>query len=103
MNFLRFLFTYVTLAMIANLFTYRFVSSVVDNFISPLINIIINDDLFRNYNIHFDKNLQVVLVTTVNTSKTISYSFNFGVILKECITWLIVMFTLFTISRFTEK
>lgn len=103
MNFFQFVFTYLTITMIANLFTFRFISSIVDNFISPLINIIIHDDLFHHYNIHFDKKLQLVLVTTVNTSKTISYSFNFGVILKEFITWLIVMFILFAILLFTKK
>ena len=103
MNFVEFLFTYLTIAMIANLFTYRFISSIVDNFISPLVDIIIHDDLFHHYNIHFDKNLKLVLASTVNKSKTISYSFNLGAILKEFISWVVIMFTLYIISIFTKK
>lgn len=103
MNFLQFLTEYISLAVIAGMFTFRLLSSIIDNLVNPLINIILHEDTFYTYNISLNTDNEVILTDPINTKGHVKHYIGFGTILREFIIWTVAMFTLFLIASINKK
>lgn len=103
MNFIQFLIEYVSISVIAGIFTYRLLSAIIDNLINPLINMIFNEQTFYAYNVSLDENNEIILTDPVNSKGYVKHYIGFGTILREFIIWLVAMFTLFLIISITKK
>ncbi len=101
--FLKFLQTYVSVAVIAGLFTYRLISSIINNLISPLISMMLHEQVFYSYNVDLGANNERVLTSPVDLRGVIKYRLGFGIILRELIIWVSVMFILYLIALYTQK
>ena len=102
-NFLDFLSNNVSISVIAGIFTFRLISSILENIINPLMNIILNENTFYSYNLTIDQDDKVVLTDPVYNLSHAKYYFGFGVVLRELIIWIIAMFILYYINLFTKN
>ena len=102
-NFFQFLSTNIGISVIAGIFTFRLISSILENLINPLINIIIHEHTFYSYNMTIDQNDKVVLTDPVNNLSNTKYYFGFGVVIRELMIWIIAMFILYYINLFTKN
>tara|TARA_Y100000816_G_C25959569_1_gene500715 strand:- start:89 stop:439 length:351 start_codon:yes stop_codon:yes gene_type:complete len=101
-TFIQFIISYVSLSVIAGLFTYRLLNSLMDNIILPLLDItILPDTKFHKltcvYN-HKKKNIE-------NNFNKNEYVFIFrpGLFLKELVIWCFMMIVLYLIYRVTQN
>lgn len=103
MNFLEFLTVYISIAVIAGMFTFRLLSSIIDNLVNPLINMIFNEHTFYAYNVSLGEENEIILTDPANSKGYVKHYIGFGTILREFIIWAIAMFTLFLIASITKK
>ena len=103
MNFIQFLTEYVSIAVIAGMFTFRLLSTIIDNLINPLINMIFNEHTFYAYNVSLDEDNEVILTDPVDSKGYVKHYIGFGTILRELIIWTVAMFTLFLITAINKK
>lgn len=103
MNFVEFLTTYISIAVIAGMFTYRLLSTIVDNLINPIMSMIFHDQLFYSYNISLDEDNKVILTDPVDSKSHVKHYIGIGNILRELLIWTVAMFTLFLITVITKK
>ena len=103
MEFLQFLREYISIAVIAGMFTYRLLSSIIDNLVNPLINMIFNEYAFYDYNISLNEEHEVILTDPANTNGYVKHYIGLGVILREFIIWSVAMFTLFLAISINKK
>ena len=103
MNFIQFLTEYISIAVIAGMFTFRLLSTIVDNLINPLINMIFNEQTFYAYNVSLGADNEVILTDPVDSKGYVKHHIGFGTILREFIIWTVAMFTLFLIAAINKK
>lgn len=103
MNFIQFLTDYISITVIAGMFTFRLLSSIIDNLINPLINMIFNEQVFYAYNVSLDEHNEVILTDPVDSRGYVKHYIGFGTILRELIIWTAAMFTLFLITSINKK
>ena len=103
MNFLQFLTEYISIAIIAGMFTYRLLSVIIDNFVNPMVNMMFNEHTFYAYNIALDEKNEIILTDPVDSKGYVKHFIGLGTILRESIIWVIAMFTLFLIVTITKK
>jgi len=103
MNFIQFLTEYISIAVIAGMFTFRLLSTIIDNLINPLINIIFNEQTFYAYNVSLDEDNELILTDPVDSKGYVKHYIGFGTILRELIIWTVAMFTLFLITAINKK
>lgn len=103
MNFIQFLTEYVSIAVIAGIFTFRLLSVIIENLINPLINMIFHEQIFYAYNVALDEDNQVLLTDPENSKGYVKHYLGFGIILREFIIWIVAMFTLFLITAINRK
>lgn len=103
MNFLEFLTEYISIAVIAGMFTFRLLSSIIDNLVNPLINMIFNEHTFYAYNVSLGEENEIILTDPTNSKSHVKHYIGIGTILREFIIWTIAMFTLFLIASITKK
>jgi large-conductance mechanosensitive channel len=103
MNFIQFLTEYLSISVIAGLFTYRLLSIIIENLINPLINMIFHEQIFYVHDLSLDKNYEIILTDPVDSKGSVKYYIGFGLILREFIIWTIVMFILFLIASINKK
>jgi large-conductance mechanosensitive channel len=101
-NFSSFIISYISLSVIAGLFTYRVLNSFLDNIILPLLDISILPDkkfhkLTKVYN--HDK----TQVKEVIKKEDIKYIIRPGIFLKELVIWCFIMMLLYIIYKLTKK
>lgn len=99
MNFLEFLIRYISIGVIAGMFTFRLLSSIIDNLVNPLINMILNEHTFHAYNVSFGEENQIILTDPASSKGHVKHYIGFGTILRESIIWTIAMFVLFLIHN----
>lgn len=102
LTFCSFIVSYVSLSVIAGLFTYRLLNSFMDNIVLPLIDFTVLPDtkfhkLTSVYN-HKKENID-------NNFKKNEYVYVFkpGMFLKELVIWCFTMILLYIIYKFTQK
>lgn len=103
MNFIQFLTGYISISVIAGMFTFRLLSTIIDNLINPLINMIFNEQTFYAYDLSLDADNEVILTDPVASKGYVKHYIGFGTILREFIIWIIAMFTLFLITAINKK
>jgi large-conductance mechanosensitive channel len=101
-NFSSFIVSYVSLSVIAGLFTYRVLNSFLDNIILPLLDISILPDtkfhrLTKVYN-HKKTEIKEII-----KKQDIQYVISPGIFLKELIIWCFMMMLLYIIYKLTKK
>ena len=101
-TFIQFIISYVSLSVIAGLFTYRLLNSLMDNIILPLLDITVLPDtkfhkLTSVYN-HKKQNIE-------NNFNKKEYVFIFrpGLFIKELVIWCFMMIVLYLIYRVTQN
>lgn len=99
MNFLDFLTRYISIGVIAGMFTFRLLSSIIDNLVNPLINMIFNEHTFYAYNVSLSEENEIILTDPVSSIGHVKHYIGFGTILREFIIWGVAMFTLFLIHN----
>lgn len=96
MNFFSFITSYVSLSVIAGLFTYRLLNSLMDNIILPLIDISILPDIkFHKLTKTFNHEKKEI-VKNINKNEYI-YIFKPGIFIKELVIWCFMMMILYFI------
>lgn len=103
MNFTQFLTEYISISVIAGIFTFRLLSTIIDNLFNPLIHMIFNEQTFYAYNISLDEDNKVILTDPVDSNGYVKHYIGLGTILRELIIWLSAMFTLFLITAINKK
>ena len=98
-NFNNFLSTQVSIPVISGIFTYKLLSSISDNIVSPVLAIMIDKNDFSVFDISIDDYNNIVLRTPVEISGSIKHSINVGVVLREFIIWLLIMILLYQIHK----
>lgn len=101
-NFLTFIVSYVSLSVIAGLFTYRLLNSFMDNIILPVIDITILPDMkFHKLTLVYNHKKQPIN----NDFKKTEYIHVFrpGLFIKELVIWCIMMILLYFIYKGVRK
>ena len=100
-NFYKFIISYVSLSVIAGLFTYRLINSFLDNILLPSLNIsVLPDYKFHKLTKIYNHKKQITHNKYSNVDE-IFYIFKPGIFLKELIIWCSMMLLLFTFYKFT--
>jgi large-conductance mechanosensitive channel len=101
-NFSSFIVSYVSLSVIAGLFTYRLLNSLLDNIVFPIVDLSILPEtkfhkLTKAYN-HEKKEIN-------NGFKKEEYTYIIrpGAFLKELVMWCFIMLLLYSIYRISNK
>lgn len=102
LNFSSFIISYVSLSVIAGLFTFRVLNSLLDNIILPILDITILPEtkfhkLTKTFN-HKKKEIN----NNIEKDKYI-YIVRLGLFIKELIIWCFMMLLLYFIYRITKK
>ena len=102
LNFSSFIISYVSLSVIAGLFTFRILNSLLDNIILPILDISVLPEtkfhkLTKTYN-HEKKEIN----NNIEKDKYV-YVIRPGVFLKELVIWCFMMLLLYFIYRITKK
>jgi len=103
MNFIKFLQDYISIAVIAGMFTFRLLTTIIDNLINPLINMVLNEQTFYAYNLSLNDENEVILTDPTDDKGYVKHYIGFGVILREFIIWMIAMIILFLLASLTKK
>ena len=102
LNFSSFIISYVSLSVIAGLFTFRILNSLLDNIILPILDITVLPEtkfhkLTKTFN-HQKKKIN----NNIEKDKYV-YVIRPGVFLKELVIWCFMMLLLYFIYRITKK
>jgi large-conductance mechanosensitive channel len=102
LNFSSFIISYVSLSVIAGLFTFRLLNSLLDNIILPILDITVLPEtkfhkLTKTYN-HKKKEI----TNNIEKDKYI-YIIRPGLFIKELIIWCFMMLLLYFIYRISKK
>lgn len=102
LNFSSFIISYVSLSVIAGLFTFRVLNSLLDNIILPILDITVLPEtkfhkLTKTYN-HQKKEIN----NNIQKEQYV-YVVRPGIFLKELVIWCFMMLLLYFIYRITKK
>ena len=104
LNFPEFILSYVSLSVIAGLFTFRVINSLLDNIIFPFLDLtILPDAKFIKHSIFLDHEKKPVNIMSSTQEENISYTIRYGIFLKDFIIWSVIMIILFVIYKFSLK
>lgn len=98
-NFLIFLQTYVGISVIAGIFTFKLMSSFMENIINPILDYFIKQDKFKRFNVMINDDGTQIKATPVTSNMELIYRINFGQMIRDIIIWLISMIILYQISK----
>jgi len=102
LNFSSFIISYVSLSVIAGLFTFRVLNSLLDNIILPILDITVLPEakfhkLTKTYN-HQKKEIK----NNIQKEQYV-YVVRPGIFLKELVIWCFMMLLLYFLYRITKK
>lgn len=102
LSFSSFLISYVSLSVIAGLFTYRIINSLLENIILPLLDIsILPDKKFHKFTKFYDYNKKSM--KNMIKKEDYIYVIKPGIFLKDFIIWCFIMILLYIIYRISKK
>jgi len=102
LNFSSFIISYVSLSVIAGLFTFRVINSLLDNIILPILDItVLPDTKFHKLTKTF--NYEKKEINNDIQKEQYIYVFRPGIFLKELVIWCFMMLTLYFVYRITKK
>lgn len=103
LTFSEFIISYVSLSVIAGLFTYRVLNSFFDNILFPIIDLtILPDQKFLQLSLIYDSNKNE-LENPVQDNPDYQVSIRFGLFIKELIIWVIIMTLLYMLYKISLK
>ena len=96
-NYFELLKSSVNMQVLIGLLAFRLLSAFLDKVLFPIIDIYLEDNLFRNLNIFINsKTKNIVLISPIDKEKNAKIEVGFGYFLKE----LIIFITVFTLYYF---
>lgn len=102
LNFCTFIVSYVSLSVIAGLFTYRLLNSFLDNIILPILDLtILPETKFHKLTKAF--NNKKIEINNVFKNEEYVYVIRPGLFIKELIIWCFIMLLLYFIYRISKK
>lgn len=102
LNFSSFIVSYVSLSVIAGLFSYRLLNSLLDNIILPLLDLsLLPDNKFHKLTKIYNHNKNEI--NNKPKKEETVYVIRPGMFLKELIIWCSMMLILYTIYSFSNK
>ena len=103
LTFPEFVISYVSLSVIAGLFTFRVINSLLDNIIFPIIELtILPDAHFVPLSVIYDTDKKEVN-TSQDENNDYQVAIRFGLFLKEFIIWFLIMVLLFMLYKISLK
>ena len=103
LSFSEFIISYVSLSVIAGLFTYRVLNSFFDNILFPIVDLtILPDKKFLQLSLIYDSNRNELENPSFNNSDY-HVSIRFGLFIKELIIWMIIMTLLYMLYNISIK
>lgn len=102
LSFGSFILSYVSLAVVAGLFTYRLINSFLDNIVLPLLDLsVLPERKFHKLTKVYDHRKREVNKPIKNSEYM--YVIRPGLFLKELVMWCFIMLILYFIYRITKK
>lgn len=102
LNFCTFIVSYVSLSVIAGLFTYRLLNSFLDNIILPILDLtVLPETRFHKLTKAF--NHKKIEINNVFKNEEYVYVIRPGLFIKELIIWCFMMLLLYFIYRISKK
>ena len=102
LNFSSFIISYVSLSVIAGLFTFRVLNSLLDNIILPILDItVLPETKFHKLTKTFDHQKKEVN-NNIQKNQYV-YVIRPGIFLKELVIWCFMMLLLYFIYRISNK
>lgn len=97
-NFVQFISSFISLTVVASIFSYKLLNSFLDNIFFPILDLFILPDkkfhkLSTVYNANLEKNNKVI------DENKLEYAIRPGIFLKDFITWVFVIIILYIIYR----
>lgn len=97
-NFISYIFSYLTISVLAGLFTFRLINSLLDSIILPTLSLtLLPDNKFNKLSYLYDSNKNKI---PIKSQKEHIYGIQIGSFIKELILWTISMIVLFCIYKF---
>jgi large-conductance mechanosensitive channel len=97
-TFPEFIISYVSLSVIAGLFSFKVVNSLLDNIILPILDItILPDKKFIKFSSFYNCNKKKIKPLFNNND--VQYAIRYGMFIKDLIIWLFVMIILFMLYK----
>jgi large-conductance mechanosensitive channel len=85
----------LTVTVIAGMITMRLITSILNDLVQPAVDMLIFEKLFHSMTLTYDQNMHIV--KNSKAVNPITYTFNFGNVLRELITWIALMTLLYLI------
>jgi len=102
LNFITFIVSYISLSVIAGLFSYRLLNSFMDNILLPLLDFtLLPDSKFHKFTKVYNNNKENIK-NNFNKSEYV-YVFKPGLFIKEIVIWCFIMIFLYFIYMKTQK
>lgn len=102
LNFSSFIISYVSLSVIAGLFTYRLLNSLLDNIIFPILDMtLLPETKFHKLTKKFNHQKKEIY-NNIQKEQYI-YEIRPGLFLKELVIWCFIMLLLYFIYRLTKN
>lgn len=102
LNFPDFIISYISLSVIAGLFTYRVINSFLDNILFPILDLtILPDSKFIKLSSVYNQNKN--LINNILKSSENTYTIRYGLFIKDLLIWIFIMILLFMIYKITLK
>ena len=102
LTFSSFILSYISLSVVAGLFTYRLVNSLLDNIILPLLDIsVLPDKKFNKLTKVYNYRKKEIKKPIKN--KDYMYVIRPGIFFKDLIIWCFIMILLYLIYRISKK
>ena len=103
LTFPEFIISYVSLSVIAGLFTFRVINSFLDNIIFPIIELtILPDSHFMPLSVAYDMNKNEIN-NSQEENGDYQVAIRFGLFIKEFIIWFFIMVLLFMLYKISFK
>lgn len=100
-NFIHFISSFISLTIIASIFSYRLLNSFLDNIFFPLLDLLIlPDKKFHKLTTVYNSNLQKN--DTEIKEDNLQYIIRPGIFLKDFITWVFVIIILYILYKITN-
>ena len=102
LTFSTFVLSYISLSVVAGLFTYRLINSLLDNIILPLLDIsVLPESKFHKFTKVYNYKKKEIKNSMKN--KEYIYVIRPGIFLKDLIIWCFIMILLYLIYRISKK
>ena len=102
-SFPEFILSYVSLSVIAGLFTYKFLNSFLENILFPIIDLtILPDHKFIKLSSFYNSKKNLINPIPINNSEN-QYVIRYGLFIKDLILWIIFMIFLFMLYKISFK